>query len=581
VSDLKARGGESASIRPFSIGGLTVQPEDGTISGPAGQVRIDPQVMAVLVLLRQSTGKVVSREDLLERVWPGRVVGDDALSRCVYQLRRHMSQAGGSRNYRSLIETLPKRGYRLNGDQPVVNARYSKATRAAPWVVALLMIAAILMVVGGKTWVGERPAEDTPATTDRRALDAYLRANEYFSRADHRTAVPYAVELYEQATELDPGFVSAWAGLARAHTDMYWHGIDRTPVRLDKAENAIRRLAALDADSPETQLAKANYLLKGLNRYQEALEQLDMAERSIPRERELFFLRAMAHRRLGDWATAVEELDKALELDPDNITYLRQQMINYQFLREYEHADQLLDRILDVYPDDGTAYVDRVALALLRDGDTAPFHSYQQSAPSQYYDDGSAYTYTSWLAAVFDRDYETALSILDSTTDSQIFDGDFRNAPFGPKVLFYARTHALAGNAAQAREEYATVVRLLEELSVESADADDHTAASRYLALAEAQAGLGEREAAMESVRHAAALLPEGSDALMGPALLLNSAIRVFAPAGYDQAALAVLGTYLSHEGHWSIEGLRKDPRLESLSRNPGFKELEKQYARL
>ncbi|HJR72006.1 MAG TPA: winged helix-turn-helix domain-containing protein, partial [Gammaproteobacteria bacterium] len=98
----------------FRLGELTVEPLTGEIRGPAGRERLDPKVMEVLWLLARQPGQVVLREELLRRVWPGVVVSDDALSRCIYQLRRHLNDVAGNDSYKELLETLPKRGYRLN-----------------------------------------------------------------------------------------------------------------------------------------------------------------------------------------------------------------------------------------------------------------------------------------------------------------------------------------------------------------------------------------------------------------------------------------------------------------------------------
>jgi Tol biopolymer transport system component/DNA-binding winged helix-turn-helix (wHTH) protein len=98
----------------FRLGELTVEPLTGEIRGPAGRERLDPKVMEVLWLLARQPGQVVFREELLRRVWPGVVVSDDALSRCIYQLRRHLNDVAGNDSYKELLETLPKRGYRLN-----------------------------------------------------------------------------------------------------------------------------------------------------------------------------------------------------------------------------------------------------------------------------------------------------------------------------------------------------------------------------------------------------------------------------------------------------------------------------------
>jgi len=100
----------------FRLGPLRIHPKAGEATGPAGTEKLDPKVMGVLVALAEHAGEVVSREALLARVWPGVVVTDEALSRCIYELRRQLGAAGGAEVGRTLIETLPKRGYRLNAE---------------------------------------------------------------------------------------------------------------------------------------------------------------------------------------------------------------------------------------------------------------------------------------------------------------------------------------------------------------------------------------------------------------------------------------------------------------------------------
>ena len=100
----------------FKLGAIRVDPLTGEVSGPGGREKLDPKVMDVLVFMAQHAGKVVSREDLLAKLWPDTIVTDDALTRCFYELRRQRSLAGGGEEYRSAFETLPKRGYRFNGE---------------------------------------------------------------------------------------------------------------------------------------------------------------------------------------------------------------------------------------------------------------------------------------------------------------------------------------------------------------------------------------------------------------------------------------------------------------------------------
>src|SRR5688500_6864448 len=102
------------------LGDFMVDPAAGEMVGPAGREQLDPKVMQVLVVLARHAGEVVPRQALLEAVWPGVVVGEDVVSRCIYQLRRHLRQAGGDERHAAMVETLPKRGYRLNSADGLV-----------------------------------------------------------------------------------------------------------------------------------------------------------------------------------------------------------------------------------------------------------------------------------------------------------------------------------------------------------------------------------------------------------------------------------------------------------------------------
>jgi TolB-like protein/DNA-binding winged helix-turn-helix (wHTH) protein len=117
----------------FQLGELSIDPQDGQVSGRGGREKLDPKVMDVLVVLAQHAGHVVLREDLLSRLWPNTVVTDDVLSRCIYELRRQLSQAGGDEHLKALIETVPKRGYRLTVEvSPLPVQPESEPLSAAP-----------------------------------------------------------------------------------------------------------------------------------------------------------------------------------------------------------------------------------------------------------------------------------------------------------------------------------------------------------------------------------------------------------------------------------------------------------------
>jgi len=87
-----------------------VRPDQNRLLGNGSDIRLSPRAMEVLVCLAERAGQVVTRDDFSERVWRPAIVTDDALTRCISELRRSLGDRAGDPRF---IETIPKRGYRL------------------------------------------------------------------------------------------------------------------------------------------------------------------------------------------------------------------------------------------------------------------------------------------------------------------------------------------------------------------------------------------------------------------------------------------------------------------------------------
>jgi len=93
----------------FMLGGLDVRPSTREVIGADGSSLLEPRVMQVLVVLARHRGRVVARTDLIAECWAGRVVGDDAINRCIQAIRRLAVVHGGFS-----ILTVARVGYRLD-----------------------------------------------------------------------------------------------------------------------------------------------------------------------------------------------------------------------------------------------------------------------------------------------------------------------------------------------------------------------------------------------------------------------------------------------------------------------------------
>ena len=150
----------------FQVGPWRVQPRLNSISD-AGQVRhLEPKVMQVLVALADRAGDVVAKEELLKAVWPDTFVGDDALLRCISDLRKALEDDAKEPRY---LQTIPKRGYRLIADVKLLDTAREAESQDRPgrrWWAAIAGLA-VLAILGTAWLVQRRPREQSGAPTRR------------------------------------------------------------------------------------------------------------------------------------------------------------------------------------------------------------------------------------------------------------------------------------------------------------------------------------------------------------------------------------------------------------------------------
>src|SRR5262245_9248807 len=93
----------------FRLGAIQIRPSIRQVDRDGNSETLEPRIMQVLVALARNRGEVVSRDELIQTCWEGRVVGDDALNRCTSKIRKLGEAKGDFR-----LETIPRVGYRLH-----------------------------------------------------------------------------------------------------------------------------------------------------------------------------------------------------------------------------------------------------------------------------------------------------------------------------------------------------------------------------------------------------------------------------------------------------------------------------------
>ena len=173
------------------IGDWSVEPALDVLRRGSETVRLEPKAMEVLVALASRPGQVVSREELFSVVWPGVVVGDEALSQVVTKLRKAL---GDDARVPTYIETISKRGYRLiaqvaplEGGPATTMPVPARGRPLFPRRPAMIGVLLALLVAGAYLWQAARQQTASPAGGEARTA-AYA---ERFSALPTVTVAPF------------------------------------------------------------------------------------------------------------------------------------------------------------------------------------------------------------------------------------------------------------------------------------------------------------------------------------------------------------------------------------------------------
>jgi TolB-like protein/Tfp pilus assembly protein PilF len=413
----------------------------------------------------------------------------------------------------------------------------------------------------------EKAAIEEQPTSDLAAYDLYLRAKLLIEKAVFNepkdSMLLEAIRLLEEAVARDPSFALAYYQLAHAHDQMYLLELDHTQARLDLANAAILSVMRLRPNSGEAHLALAKHLYWGYRDYDRARQALDAARRALPNDPLPFLLTGYIDRREGRWDQATRNMERAVELDPQNFFTLQQIALTYTALRRYADVAGILDRAVALAPKDVSVRLQRAGVDADWRADTKPLHSTIKaiiaSEPAAV-----ELLVDQWLTlALWERDSssaERALSLVG-------VNGCHSDLPF-PRAWCEGRVALLRGEAASAKESFARARTELE--GVVDHQPDD---AQALCVLGMIDAVLGNKQDAIREGRRAVELLPVTKDSIDGAQLVQYLAV-IYAWVGQKDLAFEQLRLASSIPGYLSYGSLQLDPLWDPLRGDPDFEKI-------
>jgi len=137
----------------FYLGDWLIQPSLDRVTRGQRTHTVPPRFMDLLVCLAEQRGAVVSKSQIVDKVWAGDVVTDGALTHAVAVLRQTLDDDAREPRY---IETIPRRGYRViatvrSADEPP-EADPGEVAATHGWRVRIALVAITAALVTSAVW---------------------------------------------------------------------------------------------------------------------------------------------------------------------------------------------------------------------------------------------------------------------------------------------------------------------------------------------------------------------------------------------------------------------------------------------
>ena len=104
---------------PLSFGDFLLDPERRELTRGGEPVSVGPQAFDLLLHLIQNHAHVVSKDELVEAIWGGRIVSESTITTLINAARAAIGDSGQEQRF---IRTLPKKGFRFVGEVTETNA---------------------------------------------------------------------------------------------------------------------------------------------------------------------------------------------------------------------------------------------------------------------------------------------------------------------------------------------------------------------------------------------------------------------------------------------------------------------------
>ncbi len=301
---------------------------------------VEKQVFDLLLLLVSNSDRVITKDEIIETVWGGRIISDAAVNSRISTLRSALDDSGREQR---LIKTIHNQGLRFAGTvidgtsalklPPVVLSETPSVVRARPLqnpkkqkaILPLLSGIAIgaalfalsvrllpdINLINTNTYI---PWEQNYPTESYEARDAYMRGAKLRDKSNS-LALSLAADQFQIAIDKDPEFAAAYAALASVNASIYENDPSANILLRDRIDQSLAQAKALSPKSKEVLLGEGE-IAALRNDYRQAMMLSDAILEDHKYYLPAYLLRSAALQKLGQTQEAAETLSLALSMDP-------------------------------------------------------------------------------------------------------------------------------------------------------------------------------------------------------------------------------------------------------------------------
>ena len=402
-------------------------------------------------------------------------------------------------------------------------------------------------------------------TDNQAAYAAYARGRSIETGTYDLPHTEQAAQAYVEAARLDPRFALAWAHAAIAGSFLYFNGSHSAQAAPEAILHAADTALSLQPELGEAWLAQGYYRYRVLRDYAGGEQAFETARQHLPNDPQVLLALEQVQRRLGKWDEAVANLQRALQLDPRNVSDLVAGSLELMdYLGRFDEARRMLDQAQALTPDSPNVAASRMQIE--QDAgriDEAAAWAARLPPPSREADwDDNELVNLRFYQHRYDEVIALAQAKLPPPGQPLPLDQSLELA------TDLARAQELSGHRAEAAATYERVVHSIKP-APDTTVRQDETRALDWLA--QAYAGLGDKTAALNTARQAVEAYR--NDAVARPALEATQA-GVQARFGDTEAALTALQHLVRVPAGVFAGELMFDPRWDPLRGDPRFQKL-------